>query len=107
MNAILSKDVLLQITALSLPPGKIGRKTVLEGDGRFRWYSATGPARCWKWPEPLQSIVHFPELVSAFGARAFAARWRKLPASIACTRSACGAFTISGGEANQPAHPAG
>jgi hypothetical protein len=88
MNAILSKDALVQITALSLPPGKSGRKPVLEGDGPFRWYSATGSARCWKWPEPSQGIVHFPELVSAFGARALAARWRKLPASVACTHSA-------------------
>lgn len=75
MNAILSKDILEQISALSLPPGNIGKKPPSEAGFAFLWYSAAGPAKCWKCPEPPQSVVHFPELVRAFGGRAFAAHW--------------------------------
>ena len=76
MNAILSKDVMEQISALSLPPGNIGKKPAQDGGSPFLWYSAAGPAKCWKCPEPPQCVVHFPELISAFGERAFTAHWR-------------------------------
>lgn len=74
MNAILSKGVFEQIASLNLPPGKIGKPA--RGDSwPLCWRFAVGPVKSWKIPEPPQCVVHFPELVIAFGNRAFAARW--------------------------------
>jgi hypothetical protein len=73
MNALLSKGVFEQITALSLPPGNIGRKPSPDVGWPLYWHSAAGP---WQFPEPTQCVVHFPEMVSGFGERAFAAHWR-------------------------------
>jgi hypothetical protein len=74
MNAILSKSVLEQTIALSVPPGNVGRKPVGGGAPQFFWYAAANPAS-WRYGEPAPGLLHVPELVKAFGERMFAARW--------------------------------
>lgn len=81
MNAILSKSVLDAMSVFtSLAPGDLASHEIPISP--FVPYTpvvalamSADSARRWTYPEPHQFAAQFPELVTAFGERAFVAYW--------------------------------